>query len=164
MDDPAVNTLVSGGEAGCVITHTATTPGGNVWVAWYHSSSGYDVRLQRLDPAGHAAFDPPALVSDQSRSWGPDLDLTCDVEGRAAVAWPSEASIGAALVGEDVDLVWMREFGVGSSAFLANPQVGGTDDGPTKAASATFEPGGLSGDGLVGTDDLLVVMSEWGPC
>ncbi len=128
-DDPAVNTLVSGGEAGCVITHTAATPNGHVWVAWYDSSSGYDVRLQRLDETGASAFDPPILISDQSLSWVQDFDLACDASGRAAIVWANETLIGAALVEHDGDLAWAHEFGAGSGAFLGSPQVCGTDDG-----------------------------------
>lgn len=128
-DDPAINTLVSGVEVGCVITHTAVASTGDVWVAWYDSSAGYDVRLQRLDEHGVAMFDPPILISDQSLSWVQEFDLVCDAAGNAALAWASETSIGATLVNTSGDMVWFHEFGVGSGAFLGSPQVCGTDDG-----------------------------------
>ncbi len=128
-DDPAVNTLVSGGESGCVITHTVSAPGGDVWVAWYDSSSGYDILLQRLDLEGVAVFDPPILVSDQSLSWVQDFDLACDIEGRAALAWAGASFVGAALVGTDGTVMWTHEFGAGSGGFFGSAQVCGTDDG-----------------------------------
>ena len=128
-DDPAVNTLVSADHVGCVITHTAVAHTGDVWVAWYDSSAGYDVRLQRLDEHGVAAFDPPILISDQSLSWVQDFDLECDAAGNAAIAWASETLIGAVLVEPSGDIAWVHEFGVGSGAFLGSPQVCGTDDG-----------------------------------
>ena len=128
-DDPAINTLVSGDEVGCVITHTAVASTGDVWVAWYDSSAGYYVRLQRLDEHGVAMFESPVLISDQSLSWVQEFDLVCDAAGNAALAWASETSIGATLVNTSGDMVWFHEFGVGSGAFLGSPQVCGTDDG-----------------------------------
>lgn len=163
-DDPALNSLVSGDEVGCVITHTAVASTGDVWVAWYDSSAGYDVRLQRLDEFGDAAFDPPVLISDQSLSWVQDFDLVCDAAGNAAIAWAGDASIGAALVDVSGDMVWLHEFGVGSGAFLGSAQVCGTDDGAVVVGWLQDAPSHLQRVELDGTLawDTEVVLDEGG--
>ncbi|MDP7028755.1 MAG: hypothetical protein QF733_00875 [Phycisphaerales bacterium] len=139
-DDPQVNTLVSGGETGCVVTHAAGTPDGHVWVAWYDSGSGYDIRLQRLDHQGEALFDPPVLISDQELSWVQDFDLACDAAGRAVVAWAGSSYIGALLVNHAGDVVWSHEFAGGSGAFLGSAQVCGTSDGDVVVGWLQDEP------------------------
>ncbi len=127
--DPAVNTLVSGDEGGCVITHAASGSDGASWVAWYDSETGYDIRLQRLDDAGNPVFDAPVLIEDQSLSWVQDYDMAVDTSGRCAVAWVGDSSVGAVLVDHDGSILWSQEFGAGTGAYLGQAQVCGTSDG-----------------------------------
>ncbi len=127
--DPATNTLVSGDEGGCVISHAATGADGSSWIAWFDSESGYDIRLQRLDAAGDPVWTAPVLIEDQSLSWVQDYDLAVDTSGRAAIAWVGASSVGAALVDHDGSILWAHDFASGSGAYLGQAQISGTTDG-----------------------------------
>ena len=126
--DPSLNTLVSGIETGCAVTHAVATPSGETWAAWYDSSSGYDLRAQRLDANGEPTFASPILVADQSLSWVQDFDVACDSAGRLAIAWVSDDTVGASLINLDGSIAWHRTID-GDGAFMASAQITGTDDG-----------------------------------
>ncbi|MCH2140602.1 MAG: hypothetical protein MK100_06155 [Phycisphaerales bacterium] len=121
-NDPTINTLISGIQSGCAITHAAQSLDGSVWVAWYDSDAGYDIVLQLIDEDGNTAFEPPIVVSDQSLSWVQDFDLSIDGEGNAAIAWSDGDSTGAARVLRSGEIAFVREFSAGG-AFTANAQI-----------------------------------------
>lgn len=127
--DPAVNTLVSGDMTSCVITHTAATADGGVWIAWYDASAGYDIVVQKLDASGTPVFTQPALVQDQSLSWVQDFDLAA-VGDDCAIAWADGTVIGAALVNADGTIAWQHDLHDGNG-YQANAQVCGANDGFT---------------------------------
>lgn len=126
--DSSINTLASGSETGCAVTHAVATPAGETWVAWYDSSSGYDLRVQRLDSNGVPVLAAPLLVADQSLSWVQDFDIARDTAGRLAIAWVSNDTVGASLINLDGTVAWHHTFG-GQGAFMASAQIIGTNDG-----------------------------------
>ena len=150
-DDATVNTLVSGALTNCVITHTASSPDGGVWIAWYDASDGYDVVVQRLDPAGVPVFTQPVLVQDQSLSWVQDFDLAA-VGNDCAIAWADGTVIGAALVSTDGTIAWQHTLQDGNG-YQANAQVCGANDDFTVVAWADEDVTKLQ---RIGTDGTLV--------
>ena len=126
--DSAVNTLVSGAQTNCVVTHSATSTTGATWVAWYDAASGYDVRVQQLTAAGVPVFAEPILAIEQSVSYVQDLDLACDSAGRAAVTFSDGTRTAVALIDTDGQMLYQHSFN-GGGAFTANAQVCGTSDG-----------------------------------
>ncbi len=126
-DDASINTLVSGEDAGCVISHAASTSTGDTWIAWYDSSSGYDVSIQRLDANGTPVFEAPVLVSDQSLSWVQDFDLACVGGDNAALAWSDGAATYAVMIALDGSVAWEHQFG-GGGGYTANAQICRGDD------------------------------------
>jgi hypothetical protein len=149
--DPLVNTLVSGSMTSCVITHSAPSQDGGVWIAWYDASAGYDIVIQKLDASGVPVFAVPSLVQDQSLSWVQDFDLAAVGDG-CAVAWADGDTAGAALVSSTGNIAWQHNLQDGNG-YQANAQICGANDDFTVVAWADENVTKVQ---RIGTDGTLV--------
>jgi len=90
-DDPADNLIVGGGAGDQVQPKIVATSDGGSYIAWFDAPGGYDVRLQRLDAAGHPLWgDNGILVADRSFSSTQDYGLAVDAAGYALLAYRTD--------------------------------------------------------------------------
>ena len=112
-------------------------PDGGVWISWFDGiASGWDVRVQRLDPFGVEVFaHQGVLVADRSFSSTQDYGLATDAQGYALLAYRSDVGgsteVYASKVAPDGALLW----GAGGvplttgAGFVAAPKIVATVDG-----------------------------------
>jgi hypothetical protein len=107
-----------------------------VYISWYTSVSGYDVRLQRLDREGNPLWGANGiLIADRGYSSTQDYDLDVDASGYAILAFRDDRfgadQITVQRVAPDGSVQWGVngiQFG-DTAAFLASPDVATTSDG-----------------------------------
>jgi hypothetical protein len=160
-DETGANVLVSGPEGQAAITHSVAAPDGSTWIAWYDASSGYDIKIQRLNADGHPIFPTPITVADQSLSWVQDFDLACDTSGNAAVAWADGQMAGAVMIGTLGQTLYDHTFQGGG--YYANAQICGDGDGLTVVGFAVEEVSHfhrLRPDGTFAWAEAVVVGSS----
>ena len=88
--NPAVNLAVGDGAGEQVLPKIAGLADGSCYVGWFDNGGGsYQVRLQRLDPAGNEVWGHNGiLVSNHPQdSWLTDWDLICDAEGSCVLTF-----------------------------------------------------------------------------
>jgi len=103
-----------------------------------------------------------------------DLELFVKVDGAPVALVGDELAFGAgnvvsASAVDNVEHIWITDLAAGDY-LLAATRVDGGDD-PASLAMAWWNngdaadvTGDLDGDGLVGVDDLLILLSQWGDC
>lgn len=139
---PAANLAIADGSATQDQPKLAPTADGGCYVSWYDSDPngsppfGYDVRLQRLDQAGHELWGHGGvLVADRGFSSTQDYGLDVDAAGDALLAFRDDRFGGTQITAARVDpsgiLVWGTA-GVqltNTTNFVAAPKIAGTTDG-----------------------------------
>jgi len=127
--DPGLNLGVAVRSGGQVVPKIVATPDGGAYVGWFDNATGnFDVRLQRLDPAGNPVWGPDGLLvsNHPSMSFIVDWDMIADSGGNAVLVF---SDIRA---GGDLDVYAYRIAPDGT--FVWGP------DGVTISANADFEP------------------------
>ena len=105
-----------------------------VWVSWLDGgSSGWDVRIQRLDANGYPVFQGGGLlVADRSFSSTQDYGLALASNGDALVAYRADAGgatvIEAARVSAAGGIEWRTIVGAAAGSVAA-PSIAAVDDG-----------------------------------
>lgn len=87
---PGVNLAIGDGAGEQVVPKIAGGPDGSCYIGWLDNSTGnYNVRLQRLDPAGNEQWAHNGiLVSSHAQdTWISDWDLICDAEGSCVLTF-----------------------------------------------------------------------------
>ena len=148
--DPAVNLpLADKGNGNDQVQPKLKPLAGNGWyVSWFDSDPnippqvGYDVRLQRLSPAGVELLPHNgALVATESNSSTQDYGLDIDTAGNALLAFldtraGSNQQVTATKINNGGRQIWGRR-GVqltSDSSFHAVPKIAGTTDGDVVVA------------------------------
>ncbi len=126
-DDATVNTLVSGDQEQCAVSHSIACPDGGTWIAWYDAGAGYDIMAQKIDASGTPVFASPIQVLDQSLSYVQDFDL-CAAGTGCAVATADGANTEVICIDGDGSIRWYHNFGDGGG-YHANAQVCELNDG-----------------------------------
>ncbi len=135
--DSAVNLTVADATGDQVQVKVAPTADGGCYLSWLDSlGNGFDVRVQKLDAAGHEVFPHNGvLVADRAFSWTMDYGLDTDASGNALITFRDDRQGGiqitAAKVSPTGALLWGTA-GVqltNTAGFLASPKIAGTSDG-----------------------------------
>ncbi|WP_145062852.1 hypothetical protein [Engelhardtia mirabilis] len=138
----STNAVLSGGSGEEVQVKLAPASDGTTFVSFYDSDPagspafGYDVVLQRLDPAGSELWPHGGItVADRGYSSTQDYGLDAGPNGDAWLAFRDDRFVGdqitAARVAADGTLVWGVN-GVqltSTTEFVASPRIAATDDG-----------------------------------
>jgi hypothetical protein len=92
--DPAENLGIAVRPGAQVQPKVRAVADGGCYISWYDDDPagsppyGYDVRLQRLDPAGNLMWPADGiLIADLGFSWTQDYGLAVDAEGNALLAF-----------------------------------------------------------------------------
>ncbi len=136
--DPASNLALADGPGDQVQAKLAPTADGGCYVSWFDgASTGYDVRLQRLDVAGNQLWGHNGiLVADRSLNSTQDYGLAVDLQGHALLAYRADHGLAldeivAARVAPNGALTWGAN-GVlisgNTSAALAAPKIAAAGD------------------------------------
>ena len=90
--DPAVNLAIGDRTGEQVQPKVRATADGGCYISWFdNSAGGYDVYLQRLDPAGDEQWvHNGLLLADRSFSSTEDYGLDVDTAGNAVLAFRDE--------------------------------------------------------------------------
>lgn len=99
------------------VPRTAAAADGSCWIAWFDNRTGnYDVRIQRLDPAGVPVFAAGGLVvsSNAQNTSLVDWDLLADRDGCAVVTFTDVRA------GGDLDVYAYRVDPAGNPLWGAN--------------------------------------------
>ncbi|MEM9381424.1 MAG: hypothetical protein AAGB93_15830 [Planctomycetota bacterium] len=129
--DTAANQVVRDAPSDQNQVKVVATGDGGFWVSWFDGlASGWDVRLQRYDLTGEAAFPPGGLlVADRSLSSTQDYGLATTTDGDAILAFRDDRgagiSITAARISRAGEQVWGPNGVTAStgSAFIASPRI-----------------------------------------
>ena len=136
--DPGADLAVGDGPGEQAVPKIAAAPGGFIYASWYDGGAGYDVRLQRLDPAGEETWSHGGItVADLGLDWVQDYGLDVDGSGSAILAFVDDRSgreqVTAQLVGPDGALLWgalgIELTRIEDDTFLGAPEAAATDDG-----------------------------------
>ena len=137
-DDPAQNLGVAVRPSEQVLAKAGRTSDGGTYIGWFDLTAGsYNVRLQRLDPAGNPLWGPDGLlVSDHpSMSWIVDWDMTVDSANHAVLVFSDiraggDLDVYAYRIGPDQQFVWGPDgIAVSDNAdFEPDPKVAETAD------------------------------------
>lgn len=136
VDDSTMHQVVADGTGEQVQPKIVTDGTDGVYISWYTSVSGYDVRLQRLDREGNPLWGANGiLIADRGYSSTQDYDLDVDASGFAILAFRDDRfgadQITVQRVAPDGSVQWGAngiQFG-DTAAFLASPDVATTSDG-----------------------------------
>ena len=140
--DPALNVAIADGafeeaqpkivpaaDGGCYISWFANDPSGS-------PAGGYDVRLQRLNPAGLPEWPVGGiLVADRGFSSTQDYGLAVDPQGNALLTFRDDRGVGTQITAAMVTPASFQVWGptgiqlTSTSDFLAAPKICGTTDG-----------------------------------
>jgi hypothetical protein len=103
-----------------------------------------------------------------------DLELFTEVDGAAVPLVGDDVAFGGGNVAsasevDNVEHLWITDLAAGDYLLVATRVDGGGDPAAVALAwwnngDAPDVPGDLDGDGLVGVDDLLILLSQWGDC
>lgn len=88
--NPALNLAIADGAGEQVVPKIAGLPDGSCYVGWFdNSSGGYNVRLQRFDPAGNEVWAHNGILvsSHPQDTWISDWDLICDTAGSCVLTF-----------------------------------------------------------------------------
>ncbi len=137
-NDPAVNLGIADGPGEQVVPKVAGGPDGSCYVGWYDNASGnYDIRLQRLSPAGIEQWPHNGMVvsSHMQDTWVTDWDLICDSQGNCVLTFSDIRSgnldVQAYRIAADGRMLWGPD-GINLSqnpAFEPTPAVCEASDG-----------------------------------
>jgi len=169
--NPAVNLAVGDRTGEQAQPKVRSTADGGCYISWFdNSTGGYDVYLQRLDPAGDEQWaHNGVLLADRSFSSTENYGLDVDTAGNAVLAFRDNRSgptvITAVKVAPDGTMLW----GAGgvqltSGEDVHSPGITGTSDGNvvvgwTHDGSVKFQKLGAAGTPLWGAG---VVLSDTG--
>jgi hypothetical protein len=177
--DPAVNLPLADRTTDDQVQPKLKPLAGNGWyVSWFDSDPtipptvGYDVRIQRLTPAGVEQLPHNgALVATESNSSTQDYGLDIDTAGNAVLAFldtraGSNQQVTATKINNGGRQIWGRH-GVQlttDSSFHAVPKIAGTSDGDivvawTSDSNIVLQRLDANGNALWGTG---IVLSESG--
>ncbi len=129
--DPAVNQVISSAPSDQNQPKLAPTPDGGFWVSWLDGiGTGWDVRLQKLDAGGVAAFGAGGLlVADRSFSSTQDYGLSVAANGDALLAFRDDRGGGVKITAARVSDTGVFAWGPSGvslssgSGFVAAPKV-----------------------------------------
>ena len=140
--DPALNLAIGDSVDAQAQPKVVATPGGGAYVSWFDSDAagapafGYDVRLQRLDAAGHELWPHGGiLIADRGFSSTQDYGLDVDGVGNALLAFRDDRSGGVQITASLIDPSGNQLWGpngvqvTNTTAFLAAPKIAGASDG-----------------------------------
>ena len=140
--DPAVNLAIGDSVAEQTQPKVVPGPGGGAYVSWFDSDAagtpafGYDVRLQRLDAAGHELWPHGGiLIADRGFSSTQDYGLDVDASGNALLVFRDDRFGGVQITASLVDPSGTQLWGptgvqlTSTTAFLAAPKIAGASDG-----------------------------------
>jgi len=118
------------------------------------------------EPTGWQAFAYDINESGWiiGKAWGPEAVTGIEYH---ACAWIDDefVLIEDLVIGNDEGAAFNIARGVNEHGWIATSLA--FDDQDNRAAvlrPVSSAPGDVNGDGVVGTDDLLMVIAEWGPC
>src|SRR5262245_1821552 len=96
VDDPMVNLEIADGPNEQTQVKLAPTSDGGTYVGWFdNATGGYDVRLQRLDPAGNELWPHNGvLIADRGFSSTTDWDLAVDAGDEAYLTFRDDRLTG----------------------------------------------------------------------
>jgi hypothetical protein len=142
--DPATNLVIDDGAGEQTQPKIVPHPDGGFYVSWYDSDPagspafGYDVRLQRLDAAGHELWAAGGvLIADRGFSSTQDYGLAVDASGDALLAFRDDRAGGVQIAVVKVAAAGTVTWDVqvtSTTDFLASPRVAGTSDGEVVVA------------------------------
>ncbi|MGE4072296.1 MAG: hypothetical protein AB7E72_14090 [Lysobacterales bacterium] len=140
--NPASNLVIADNSGEQVQTRMVATGDGGFYLSWFDSSSGYGVRLQRLDAAGNEQWaHNGVLVATRDFSSTQDYGLSIDSAGNALLAFRYRDSGGVAqILAQKVAPNGTAQWGspgvfVSADASDANaPKITGTSDGNAAVA------------------------------
>lgn len=146
-DNPALNLAVADLASEEAQPLIVANIDGGAYVSWFSSDPagtpafGYDVRLQRLDAAGHELWGHGGiLIADRGFSSTQDYSLEVDPAGNALLAFRDDRSGSTQITATKVDAAGVQVWGpngvqvTSTSAFLAAPSIAGTLDGAVMVA------------------------------
>ena len=113
-EDPAQNLGVAVRPSEQVLAKASRTSDGGTYIGWFDLTAGnYDVRLQRLDPAGNPLWGPDGLLvsNHDSMSWIVNWDMTVDSADHAVLVFSDirnggDLDVYAYRIGPDQQFVW----------------------------------------------------------
>ncbi len=140
--NPASNLVIADNSGEQVQTRMVATGDGGFYLSWFDSSSGYGVRLQRLDAAGNEQWaHNGVLVATRDFSSTQDYGLGIDSAGNALLAFRYRDGGGVAqILAQKVAPNGTPQWGspgvfVSADASDANsPKITGTSDGNAAVA------------------------------
>jgi hypothetical protein len=137
-NDPALNLAIADGPGEQAVPKIAGGSDGSCYVGWYDNASGnYDIRLQRLSPAGIEQWPHNGIVvsSHTQDTWVTDWDLICDSQGNCVLTFSDIRSgnldVQAYRIAADGQMLWGPD-GLNLSqnpAFEPTPTVCEASDG-----------------------------------
>ncbi len=140
--DPALNLKLSDGAGDEVQAKLRTGGAGYSYISWYDSDPagspafGYDVRLQRVDPAGNEQWAAGGvLIADRGFSSTQDYGLDAGPEGAGFLAFRDDRFVGTQITATKVDANGAQLWGAtgvqltNTGAFVASPKIAATSDG-----------------------------------
>ena len=143
--DPATNLVIADAPGGQAQPKIAAAPDGGYRIAWFDFGGGFDVRLQRLDAGGHAAWTHEGvLVAERGYEFTYDYGIAVDGDGNAYVAFnccangSDDEHIAVSKVAPDGSLAWgsggITVSAPGSVESVYNAYVAVLDDGTLAVA------------------------------
>lgn len=142
--DPMTHLALADSPGGQVQSKIVPTADGGCYVSWFDSiSTGFDVRLQRLDVAGNEQWvHGGILVADRSYTSTQDYGLAVDSNGFALLSFRGDSpgfsdEIIAARISPGGQLAWGVDgilLSGGTQDFVAAPKIAGTGDGAVVVA------------------------------
>ncbi len=134
-DDSTMHQVVADGAGEQVQPKIIATFDGGCYVSWFSSTTGYDVRIQRLDAEGNEMWaHNGVLVADRNFSSTQDYGLALDTTNHAILVFRDDRFGGTKItvqrIAPDGSTPWGPngfQFGNGTD-FVASPDVATTDD------------------------------------
>ncbi len=135
--DPAGNLAVADAASDQSQAKLEAVAGQAVYLSWFDGiGSGYDVRLQQLDAAGHELFPHAGvLVADRGFSSTQDYGLSHSATNDALLAFRDDRPGGVQITAAKVTPAGNQPWGAAgiqltaTAAFVASPKIAGTADG-----------------------------------
>jgi len=135
--NPAANLSIGDGASDQTQPKVVATTDGGVFMSWFHGiGSGFDVRVQRLDPTGVEVMGHQGtLVADRSFSSTQDYGLAVHASGDALLAFRDDRLTGTQITAARIAISGASIWGptgiqlTSTTAFVAAPKIAGTSDG-----------------------------------
>ena len=140
--DPALNTRLSDGAGDEVQAKIRGGADGHAYVSWFDSDPsgspafGYDVKLQRLDPAGNELWAAGGVtIADRGFSSTQDYGMDAGPNGDAFLVFRDDRFGGTEITVTRVDADGNQVWGptgiqlTSGAGFVASPRIAATSDG-----------------------------------